>query len=321
MATSSELTHTGLLQRYRPVSVQTAREAYLLSERRFSRLLGFEFTSAHRTRMTSSGPRFRGWSIAVVRSTGHRIELGDDDKLSLLFPYAGRIEVSRGGTTVEAAPDDLIVVGQGRRVTRLSPDYLGVLIQIPNAAMPALHAAAQIDRPASAPNDLRLLRGRGPVLVTARHLVEELEHTARPMQREEDWLSLLSPLWTAYVDRSEAPASPSRHSAAMLHVKLAEEYMRANFHRPLSVNDMATACAVGPRALQLAFRRYRGISPIKALADLRLQQARHRLASPAATGSITRIALDCGFTHLGRFSVEYRRAFGETPSQTRRRHQ
>jgi AraC-like DNA-binding protein len=43
---------------------------------------------------------------------------------------------------------------------------------------------------------------------------------------------------------------------------------------------------------------------------------RHR-ATPAA--SITELAHDAGFVHLGRFSDRYRRAYGESPSQTLQR--
>jgi len=34
---------------------------------------------------------------------------------------------------------------------------------------------------------------------------------------------------------------------------------------------------------------------------------------------VTQIALAHGFTHMGRFSVEYQRQFGESPSVTLRR--
>jgi transcriptional regulator GlxA family with amidase domain len=51
----------------------------------------------------------------------------------------------------------------------------------------------------------------------------------------------------------------------------------------------------------------------------RLAQARAELASPRPGASVTRVALDCGFTHLGRFSREYARRFGERPSETLQR--
>jgi AraC-like DNA-binding protein len=50
---------------------------------------------------------------------------------------------------------------------------------------------------------------------------------------------------------------------------------------------------------------------------LRLSQVRGALLS--ARGqlvTVTEIATDFGFGELGRFSVEYRKVFGESPSQT-----
>jgi len=44
------------------------------------------------------------------------------------------------------------------------------------------------------------------------------------------------------------------------------------------------------------------------------------LQSGAARGAagVTKVALDCGFSHLGRFAAQYRAQFGELPSQTAR---
>ena len=50
---------------------------------------------------------------------------------------------------------------------------------------------------------------------------------------------------------------------------------------------------------------------------LRLSNARRALLS--ADGKLTKvteIAVSFGFAELGRFSVEYKKAFGESPSQT-----
>ena len=40
------------------------------------------------------------------------------------------------------------------------------------------------------------------------------------------------------------------------------------------------------------------------------------VAGGSASDSVTRIALDNGFSHLGRFSVDYRDHFGESPRET-----
>lgn len=54
--------------------------------------------------------------------------------------------------------------------------------------------------------------------------------------------------------------------------------------------------------------------------QLRLQHVREELLADESPGlaSVTDIALKWGFAHLGRFAIEYKRAFGESPSATLR---
>jgi AraC-like DNA-binding protein len=74
---------------------------------------------------------------------------------------------------------------------------------------------------------------------------------------------------------------------------------------------------VSVRALQSGFRDALDTSPLAFLRDRRLTHARRELAeSSPRTGSVAEIAERWGFAHHGRFSVDYRRRFGEQPSQT-----
>lgn len=107
-------------------------------------------------------------------------------------------------------------------------------------------------------------------------------------------------------------------SAEPRHVRMAAEYLEANVARPVRMNVLAGLAGVSLRALQLGFREHRGCSPMQFLTERRLTLARTRLLGEP-TSSITRIALDCGFEHLGRFSARYRAHFGESPSATRSR--
>ncbi|XPP27808.1 MAG: AraC family transcriptional regulator [Leucobacter sp.] len=73
------------------------------------------------------------------------------------------------------------------------------------------------------------------------------------------------------------------------------------------------------RTLQENVQRELGMSLAEALRRNRLRAARSMLLQADPTRcSVTEIAMRCGFRHLGRFSVEYREAFGEKPSETLR---
>jgi len=56
---------------------------------------------------------------------------------------------------------------------------------------------------------------------------------------------------------------------------------------------------------------------MKYVKQIRLDSAqRALLAAKAGTTTVTTVAMDHGFFQLGRFSADYRRAFGEMPSET-----
>jgi transcriptional regulator GlxA family with amidase domain len=52
------------------------------------------------------------------------------------------------------------------------------------------------------------------------------------------------------------------------------------------------------------------------IAMRRLYAARARLSAPRPDDSVTSIAMDCGFSHLGEFGQSYFRLYSERPSQT-----
>ncbi|OXH85552.1 AraC family transcriptional regulator, partial [Burkholderia multivorans] len=56
--------------------------------------------------------------------------------------------------------------------------------------------------------------------------------------------------------------------------------------------------------------------PMQYLRAKRLEHARELLLGATPERRIADIALDCGFTHLGRFALAYRERFGESPSDT-----
>lgn len=86
----------------------------------------------------------------------------------------------------------------------------------------------------------------------------------------------------------------------------------------LTVVELARRLEVSTRALRYAFGHALGISPYQYLLRRRLAIARQALLDPSrAEQSVLAVLLDLGITHQGEFAGQYRRSFGESPSQTR----
>jgi len=96
-----------------------------------------------------------------------------------------------------------------------------------------------------------------------------------------------------------------------------EEHFMAAEELPVSLADLCAAAGVSKSTLYMAFHQVCGRPPLEYFQKRRLTRARLRLlkASPQR-GAVKRVALDTGFTELGRFAADYRRLFGEPPSAT-----
>ncbi|TAM90455.1 MAG: helix-turn-helix domain-containing protein [Candidimonas sp.] len=102
-------------------------------------------------------------------------------------------------------------------------------------------------------------------------------------------------------------------------VERAREIVLACPGHPVSIAYLCEQLRVSRRSLQYAFRDATGIAPLRYLRTLKLNQARrhlHYATNPAE--HVTRIATTWGFDHLGQFSQDYRKLFGELPSTTLR---
>ncbi|MBP2448027.1 helix-turn-helix transcriptional regulator [Rhizobium leguminosarum] len=117
---------------------------------------------------------------------------------------------------------------------------------------------------------------------------------------------------------SEALALPAP-APAPRHVKWAIDFMREHMAEPISLSDIATAAKVSVRTLQQGFRQFRNTTPIAYLHELRMLAAHRDLLESGTKQAVADIALRWGFTHLGRFSAEYRKRFGQLPSQALKR--
>src|SRR4029078_7980976 len=102
-------------------------------------------------------------------------------------------------------------------------------------------------------------------------------------------------------------------------VKRAIDYMQSHLDASITLAGGVAASGVPGRTLFKHFKDWKGVSPMRYLRNIRLAQAREALTRADPDENVTTIAMGLGFTHMGRFSLEYRRCFGESPSQTLRK--
>jgi AraC-like DNA-binding protein len=99
-------------------------------------------------------------------------------------------------------------------------------------------------------------------------------------------------------------------------VRRVEEYVAANWNRPITVEALASAAGASARSVFKAFKDARACSPMAFVKSVRLQHARQMLQHPESTTTVVSTAFACGFLNPGHFARDYRRAFGELPSAT-----
>nr|WP_315428265.1 AraC family transcriptional regulator [uncultured Albidiferax sp.] len=137
-------------------------------------------------------------------------------------------------------------------------------------------------------------------------------------------------VWVDHLERNVAlflssrpDAGPASQDAAedaaagsdLLRLDKLEAFMRSRLCAPIALEDLARAAGVGVRTLNMLCQRHHAQSPMLLLRNMRLDAAHTRLmAQPGA--SVTEIAFEYGFGHLGRFSQYYSQRFGELPRHT-----
>ena len=109
--------------------------------------------------------------------------------------------------------------------------------------------------------------------------------------------------------------SRQQTAAAPANVKRAEEFMRGNARETLTIDVIASAAGCSVRALQLAFHRFRGATPMAALQRIRLEAAREEMLRAERAQSLVRIAAEHGFSNPSRFAQLFRRTYGAYPSE------
>ncbi len=123
--------------------------------------------------------------------------------------------------------------------------------------------------------------------------------------------------------RAGTPASGSEDSAFTGKadvVRRVERHLLEDLAIPQTIDELCRVAGTSRRTLEYAFKDYFGTSPRQFVKALRLNAARNDLLSGHnGSAQVAEVAFGWGFTHMGQFASDYRRMFGENPSETLRR--
>ncbi len=122
------------------------------------------------------------------------------------------------------------------------------------------------------------------------------------------------------VDATTATGTGRRSMAHYRTVQKAKEYILENVDEPVTMTDLCNLLAVSRRTLHTCFLEVTGLNPVHYLRTVRLNKVRRELRTTNSTSTkVQDVAARWGFWHLGHFATEYKRMFGEQPSETLRK--
>lgn len=265
----------------------------------------------------------------------HYVDYGADVRVSasqlgfvlVEMPLAGRAIVRSGKREVVATPD---VASVNAPVDSPSHEYLApsprLLVRMDAALLESRLSLALGDRPRRPVQfdpalDLTSAGGRSwrrlvDTIVTDFDGGGPITRSSLAAASLERALvdGLLSVHAHSFSERIHDDGAPTRPRSLKKALSLLEDHCA----EPLTTADVAEAVGVSVRSLQEAFRSHLGTTPMAHLRTVRMSRIHAELVAGGEGASVTDVALRWGVTHAGRFAQEYRRMYGQPPSQTLR---
>lgn len=114
--------------------------------------------------------------------------------------------------------------------------------------------------------------------------------------------------------RTDAPVPPSGSAADP--VDLVAEYIDANAHRALSLQELARIAHFSPSHLSRIFRERKGITISAYITQKRMETAKYLLTH--TTMDVQTVAARCGFQTISHFNRVFKQSAGLSPMEFRR---
>lgn len=99
---------------------------------------------------------------------------------------------------------------------------------------------------------------------------------------------------------------------------IVDGYIESHIFDDIRPDQLAAYCQITQRTLYNRFCVGKGLAPSAYIKQKKMMHV-HKLIMGGGERSVTKIALNLGFSHLGRFAADYKRMFGVLPSSALRR--
>lgn len=240
----------------------------------------------------------------------------------VLIPLDGSADLTLNGHELLARPGRLLVHPPSIDLQFRAQPSCGLILYLPTALVDAARAAhGGFDALATEPGwDIPLdqVASLHDLILLAARELDCLAHppTGLYLRNLEGFLATSLARALAAQQPAGAVWQPCLGRAQLLSLR---DWIVAHADEPLAIEQIARKCGLGLRALEKNFLLHFSTTPTAFLRATRMDRAHQRLSDPASTKSVTDIALESGFLHLGRFATAYRKKFGESPSDTLRK--
>lgn len=305
-------------EQFRTLDAPAAREFFASAYNPGWRIIGLTSRSAVSHRRCAAG----SLTVDDVMIQGRvTIEIPSSDTVIVIQPRAGSLTLAGGA---HAAVDFPVLVAHGMsgmlQCTSTRFDVVSITADVLNKVAADWHAPL--------PPRTRFLdwrpRSRAAVRAWHRALDYVTSTLAGPDAAHQPLIVAgMAPLLAAALlecypsnvteqELANEPALPET-------LKDAVSFIHHHAGGDISINDVAGAVHLTPRAVQYLFRRQLGTTPTEYIRRVRLNRAHQELvAGVPSTTTVTEIAQRWGFAHTGRFAVLYRQTYGQSPHTTLR---
>ncbi len=248
--------------------------------------------------------------------------------LMLEIPLSGLAKIYYGDDVVCSAPGVGSVVSSSKPVrSQWSADARRLMVQIDRNSLENYATdllGHRLTQPIEFRLDLQLDRGIGMGLTSyISHVVDQLTHNDMYDQflivRQQVSRTIFAMLLNGHPHNYSREITAVATPGAPRDIERAYQYIMEHFDEDISIERLTQITGVSKRSLYEGFKRYKGISPMLALKNRRLEAAHEDLLQPGSSVSVTEVALKWGFSHLGNFAKDYQRRFHCYPSETRKK--